>query len=107
MPDVSLFLGIGFLQHPDVCHVKVRTIPIPECKCITLPLSEIPEGMPSGIMVATDHISLRVVFNLEHHSAKVLDSVMLYFISMPLSRVQKKNPSSRQSVGSSFPAMRL
>lgn len=45
----------------------MRTVPVPEGEGISLSLSEISEGMPLQIMVATDNISLRIVFDLVHH----------------------------------------
>lgn len=67
MSDISLVLGVSLFKHPDVSIIKVGAIPISESKGISLPLSEIPEGMPMGIVVTTDHIAFRLIFYLEHH----------------------------------------
>ena len=67
MPDIFPFLWVWFLQRTYLIVGQLGTIPLTESKCISLPFSEVPERMPLKVVVATDHITLRIVFYLEHH----------------------------------------
>lgn len=60
----------------------MRTVPVPEGEGISLPLSEISEGMPLQIMVATDNISLRSVFNLVHHDLLLGDCLKEFWVCL-------------------------